>query len=235
MIWFSCKQCGKTHGRPETAIGATIFCDCGQGLLVPWESTASEPPPALEAEVVAPPPPQLEPVTFDVVPSETPAPAQPRTRKRGRLSRRDPAYCFNHEEVARKSICGDCGESFCDECLVEFQGAGLCGPCKNYRVKNLQRSLPPSNLSILGLLVALLTGPCAVCMLTSGQTGFPWWNFVALLPQAAAVVLAILALRDADQEAKSSGPALALTALATAATSSVLICLLAIYAPHGWS
>ena len=61
MIWFSCKQCGKTHGRPETAAGATIFCDCGTGLVVPWESTAAEPA-AVPAELAPPP---LEPVPFE--------------------------------------------------------------------------------------------------------------------------------------------------------------------------
>ena len=43
MIWFTCKKCGKTHNRPDTAAGTMIFCACGNGNTVPWESTASEP------------------------------------------------------------------------------------------------------------------------------------------------------------------------------------------------
>src|SRR5262249_16114600 len=43
MIWFSCKQCGKVHGRAENSAGTLVFCDCGQGNTVPWESTAAEP------------------------------------------------------------------------------------------------------------------------------------------------------------------------------------------------
>ena len=78
MIWFACKQCGKTHGRPDSAIGATIFCDCGCGLLVPWESTAAEPStPVIVADM--PLAFKLEPVTFDPVASksELPTPVPP--------------------------------------------------------------------------------------------------------------------------------------------------------------
>src|SRR5271165_6423543 len=123
MIWFTCKQCGKTHGRPETAIGATIFCDCGIGVVVPWESTIAEP--------VAPPPvpdqplvPTLEPVVFEPNSGkDPPRPAQ--IRKRVRIGPRDSNHCFNHEEVPRQTACGDCNESFCADCLVSFEGATL--------------------------------------------------------------------------------------------------------------
>src|SRR5262245_18483999 len=122
VIWFSCK-CGKTHGRPETAIGATIFCECGQGVLVPWESTASEP---------APVPDMLEPLKLETAEAAAlpavplraePVPKPPRGRRRPRLGPRDPQFCFNHEETARQATCGDCGESFCSGCLVSFAGA----------------------------------------------------------------------------------------------------------------
>ena len=43
MIWFTCKQCGKTHGRPENSVGSLVFCECGAGNTVPWESTVAEP------------------------------------------------------------------------------------------------------------------------------------------------------------------------------------------------
>ena len=43
MIWFSCNKCGKALGRPESSAGAFIFCDCGQGLTVPWDSTIAPP------------------------------------------------------------------------------------------------------------------------------------------------------------------------------------------------
>ncbi len=196
MIWFSCRECGKTHGRPETAIGATIFCDCGTGLIVPWESTAAEPPQAAAPENS--PALKLEPVTFEAAPPgpAPPSPGRPtsgpptsgppshgppplRGRKRARVNRRDPAFCFNHEQGPREASCGDCGESFCGACLVAFDGADLCGPCKNYRVKNLQRAIPASNLSIVSLLVALLSGPITIGLLPTGRVGFPWWTLIA--------------------------------------------------------
>jgi hypothetical protein len=235
MIWFSCKLCGKTHGRPESAVGATIFCECGTGLLVPWESTAAEPPAAPPAPE-APPALKLEPVQFDPVPSKPGTPPL-RSRKRGRVGRRDPLFCFNHEEVAKQTTCADCGESFCADCLVTFAGDPLCGPCKNYRVKNLQRTVPPSNLSIVSLLTALLTGLVSVLALAlgGGHSGFPWWSLVALLPQGLAAGLALMALREAERDPKVGGRSLALTGLLSAAVTCVLIVLLTMYSPHLWT
>src|SRR5437588_8008736 len=65
MIWFTCKKCGKTHGRAENSAGSMIFCDCGHGSLVPWESTAPEPAAAPVAGV--PKVPDLAPLQFDPV------------------------------------------------------------------------------------------------------------------------------------------------------------------------
>ncbi len=79
MIWFACNKCGKRHSRPESSAGTFVFCDCGQGNPVPWESTveAAEVAPAapaivLPAEPVDVPelmPPPLPPLPrFDAVP-----------------------------------------------------------------------------------------------------------------------------------------------------------------------
>jgi hypothetical protein len=233
MLWFSCKQCGKTHGRPETAIGATIFCDCGSGVVVPWESTAAEPPePPPEADL--PPALKLEPVTFDAVEGKS-GPPPLRSRKRPRLGQRDPQFCFNHEELARQTSCADCGESFCADCLVAFDKTTLCGPCKNYRIKNLQRVLPPSRLSIFSVLVGLLAGTIAVWVLVARESAIPWWSLLALLPQGLAATLAILALREADKDPNIAGRSLALTGLFSAGVTSVLIILLTLYSPHLWT
>src|SRR5438105_12622885 len=62
MIWFSCSKCQKTLGRPESSVGALVFCDCGQGNAVPWDSTAAAPAEPLPAEVLPPQPPPLRPV-----------------------------------------------------------------------------------------------------------------------------------------------------------------------------
>ena len=57
MIWFTCRQCGKRHVRPEAECGTLVFCECGQGNRVPWQSTvAEEEAPALERTEVPPVP-----------------------------------------------------------------------------------------------------------------------------------------------------------------------------------
>src|SRR5438045_2911704 len=110
MIWFHCKKCGKTHSRPDNSAGTLIFCDCGSGNTVPWESTAAEPanpPPAVEAPRV----PDLAPIQFEPVkgvhappsaepakpsssyPSSSSSPSlddDDRYSRRGRNEKRDP-------------------------------------------------------------------------------------------------------------------------------------------------
>src|SRR5207249_967900 len=124
-----------------------VFCECGTGNLVPWESTAPEPAAQPVETVELPPVPQLAPLSFDV--PAAPSSGKPRveddvsSRKRGKGERRDPNYCFNHQHVARSGSCEDCDENFCSECLVQFQGAMLCAPCKNFRVR--KQEAPPVN------------------------------------------------------------------------------------------
>ncbi len=78
MIWFNCSKCGKTHGRPENSIGSVVFCECGQGNRVPWESTAPEPPPQPVPAALPglPASPTLAPLTFDSPPSAAGVPAR---------------------------------------------------------------------------------------------------------------------------------------------------------------
>src|SRR4051794_30074890 len=130
MIWFACPKCAKVHGRPENAIGAMIFCDCGNGLTVPWESTAPEPahPPALAAPGGA----RVEPLNFgEPARPSSPAPETtplPRPR-RGARYQIDPNQCFNHESRKKQKNCEECGLPFCDNCVVTFRGQVMCGPC----------------------------------------------------------------------------------------------------------
>ena len=155
MIWFACRQCGKKHGRPESSAGTMVFCECGQGNSVPWEST-TEPPPAPAAVPEPPPalpvPPRLEPIPVDEErvpvpprpptarpprdPEEPPVRPGPRRRweRRPGPRRRDPRFCLNHEDTPRHKNCFDCGEAFCPDCLVGVGADSLCGPCKNFRV-----------------------------------------------------------------------------------------------------
>jgi hypothetical protein len=228
MIWFACKQCGKTHGRPESSAGALVFCECGNGNLVPWESTVPEP---ATQPVELPAGPDLEPVTFQPEPQEpTPAPAASERPRRGRIEKRDPERCFNHQSVPRTGVCDDCDEAFCADCLTTLQEATLCGPCKNFRARRME--LPPlnSSLATASLVLALLSGPLAMCLLGwIHSPGVRWLAYLALMPELIALALGIWALRIAEQESKPGGQSLAITGVAMAALMFVLTILLNIY------
>ncbi len=216
MIWFTCKQCGKTHSRTDASAGATIFCQCGAGVLVPWESTTAEPPEALAEPML--PELKLEPVTFATALDTTaPAPTAPpppgRKRKPGRLGQRDPQFCFNHQDTPKKAVCADCSEAFCEHCLVSFQDTELCGPCKNYRVRNMQSQTPPSNLAMLSMLSAFLICPFALGLVLANAPVAWGWSLLALACQVLVGWLGLLALREAEKDIRATGRALALTGL----------------------
>jgi hypothetical protein len=221
MIWFACKQCNKVHGRPENTAGALVFCDCGHGNFVPWESTAAAP----EVEVVAlPATPELAPVTFEPAAEPEPAVEEPEPRpRRGRAEKRDPDKCFNHQEVPNVAHCADCDEGFCADCLVTLQGATLCGPCKNFRARRLELGPQSSSLASASLILAFLTSPLAVCQFGwNPSSSMPWLAFVAFVPQLLALGLGVWALWLGEKDGRSGGQALALSGVVTAA----LMCLM---------
>jgi hypothetical protein len=229
MIWFSCKQCGKTHGRPESSAGSMVFCDCGHGNLVPWESTAAEPAPLPE-----PPPTPLPPVA-------RPAPTlperdrpdragSPRSRRRARYAP-DPTFCLNHENTPSQKTCADCGESFCNDCTVVFQGITLCGPCKNHRIRAFQKPPRLSSMAVISMLLAVTSGPMGLCLLwISSVVGSLFICF-----QVAALILGVLALRATERDPRISGRSLALTGILTAGLCAILTIVMAVFAPGFWS
>lgn len=245
MIWFSCK-CGKVHGRPDNSAGTLVFCTCGQGLTVPWESTAPEPEPTvpvITSAIPQPPPLRLDPVLFDPVSSRGgPAPGTtPRTgpamppldrpessrRRRTRLGPRDPNFCFNHEELPRQTNCADCGESFCINCLVTFQGRSLCGPCKNFRARVLERPLPVSRFAQASATLAILS---ALFMTLLAYVAKSWLiGVVAFVPPIAALILGILALREFEQEERIGGRSLAYTGVIGGAVAALIVIVLTIF------
>lgn len=247
MIWFSCKQCGKVHGRSEGSSGTTIFCDCGQGVIVPWESTVAAPEKPPEPQAA----PRLKPVVFESSPPPTPPPRadrwapegdEPEERRdrrererppaagRDRRGPRDPNACLNHDNRVKQNSCADCGEGFCAMCLVTFQGKMLCGPCKNFRTRLLQKPLQVSFLSWFSVVLALVLGPLALCVLPLGaSTWTVLWTLLAILPQAAAIVLAVLAWRGVEREPSLGGRGLAVTGMLAGALGVVLIVVLNFY------
>jgi hypothetical protein len=246
MIWFACKNCGKKHSRPETSVGTMVFCECGQGTNVPWESTV-EPPPVADVPEPARPVPAAAPLPgrYDPIPiSEEHVPPRPRPPEEPRPPerlvrprrpgprRRDPRFCFNHEDTPVQKTCADCGEPFCAECLLEFRGATLCAPCKNFRVRNLQQPPRLSGKALASVLIGMLTWPLGICLIVVGlNANAPALVLFALVPNLCALGLGLLALRDTEADPRVSGRSLAVTGLLTGAVASALTFFLAFFPP----
>lgn len=245
MIWFTCQECGRKHGRPETSAGALTFCSCGHGNTVPWEST-TEPDPIVVAEKL-PDVPLLAPLKFEPERSSGP-PAPPvrlrpppldrpgrRDERRLRSRPRDPNVCLNHVRRASQAACVDCKDGFCADCLVYVDAKPLCGPCKNRRVKTLHEPPPTSQLALMSVLLALFTGPLAFCLYPMGLN-FQTQKLVifALVPQCVALALGIWALRKIATTARLGGQAMALSGILTACFGVFWTVFLTLYAPRLW-
>ena len=251
MIWFNCSKCQKTHSRADNSAGTMIFCDCGQGVTVPWEST-SVPPVAPPMATEAPKVPELAPIQFEPgkstggpSPSSPPKASsypgnysspppiddEPRYR-RGRTEKRDPDFCFNHQRRPKVEVCADCEEGFCRDCLVQFQGALLCGPCKNFRARRAE--LPPasSTMASASLVITLIAGPLMMCLLIAkpDSNSMRVLSFLSLLPQLLALGLGVWALREAEAEKKGGGQWVAVTGIATAALTCLMMLLMNLFA-----
>jgi hypothetical protein len=238
MIWFACKKCGKTHGRPETQAGTLVFCDCSFGNRVPWSSTVAEPPtPPAPEPIPVPIPipphrPEAQPSRIPEAIPTRPIPTrrvedEPRSelpRRRREPRRANPRYCLNHENAASEAICVDCKMSFCAGCVVTLQGQSVCGPCKNFRVRGLNRPARVTALSVITLVIGLVSGPVTFCLglfNMGGQQMNPsiavviMLTLVGLVLPAAALVLARYALREMETKPNTGGRSLALTGAIT--------------------
>lgn len=250
MIWFACKKCNKTHSRPEASAGTMVFCECGHGNTVPWESTAA-PPAAPPITVPTPKGPDLGPIQFDPVTIPTPPSSSggsprpttylppsstydedERSYRRGRGEKRDPDFCFNHQRRPKLQTCAECEQAFCGDCLVRFQGQMYCGPCKNFLARRTE--LPPSASSIAhaSLLISLLAGPLTMCMLLwkpdNGVVHVA--SLLLLAPQLVALGLGLWALRDAEREHKGGGQWVALSGVTVASLTCVMALLMTLLA-----
>jgi hypothetical protein len=224
MIWFPCPKCGKALSRPEASAGAFVFCDCGNGVVVPWDSTMSPPAQAAPAQPVPATPLPLRPIPVaeeqipvrrqPPPPPTSGPPPLPTTRevRRRVLETRAPGQCFNHQErpVVRK--CDACSEGFCTDCLVLLKGETLCGPCKNFRLKQTDNPPALSVKAIAGVLVAIGTAPLVLCLWPLGATAFAvLLAMLGLLAQLGAIVLGVLAMRETETDPRIAGRSLAIT------------------------
>jgi hypothetical protein len=221
MIWFACKKCGKRHGRPESQAGTLVFCDCSYGNRVPWASTVAEPEPDANPAPIPLPPapvPASRPSSYPEGSDERRPAERPWIRRQPR--RENPRYCLNHEDAASEHTCADCKAAFCAGCVVTIQGQMLCGPCKNFRIRAMNRPARVSGLAIVSLVVGLVGGPVTFCVNTfsfgsqltnpSAATAIALC-VVGLLVPLGTLVLAWLALREMGAKPNTGGRSLALT------------------------
>jgi hypothetical protein len=224
MIWFACKDCGKRHQRPVEAAGTLVFCSCGCGNRVPWESTVPAPERPEEEPVPA------VPTGRRAADDEEDADRAPRRRRVPERRQRDPAYCFNHTDDPSAKTCDDCHEAFCERCVVPLQGRTLCGPCKNFRLRSAQRPLQLSVLAVVSLVVGVLSGPPGLCLfggLVTPDAPVGMATFFGIAGIAGPLVslgLGLAALRGLDRNPRLSGRGLAVTGMAVAA-AGLLWCL----------
>jgi hypothetical protein len=207
VIHFACKQCGKPFARSDEAAGTLVFCECGTGNRVPWESTMAAPP---EAETPGP--------TADNSIPDNEERELPRRRTRSPPRRevpdRDPSFCLNHQDRPRQETCADCGESFCANCVITFEGKTLCAPCKNFRVRSMQRPSQFSVYALFSLLLGLVTGPIGlfcVGMSTATRSSVP--SFAGLVLPILAIFLGAKALRDIETQPNRTGRSIAISGM----------------------
>jgi hypothetical protein len=221
-----------------------IFCNCGQSLTVPWESTAEEPEvvPVLPVAPAAPQPPRMIPVPVGeeripvVHPPRRPEPAYGRPQRRvGPVVNRDRNYCFNHQDLEVERTCESCAERFCAHCLVLFQGRNLCGPCKNARIKALDEPPKLSGLAVTAALLALALSLSGFCLLPMGAAMdvLPLVVFTLLL-QLGTLGMAILALYRTEKTSLLRGKSLAITAVIAAAVGILLTVATMLYGYLQW-
>jgi hypothetical protein len=244
MIWFTCRQCGTRQGRPDEEAGTLIFCNCGASNRVPWESSVEAPAPQPVGWVESSEPTEAQGVDtprsgaqgIDTPRSESDPPPIPfadsppaTTRRRTTIRERNPAYCLNHQDVVKEQSCIDCQQGFCDDCLVTFQGNVLCGPCKNFRIRQMHQPAQLSLLALFSPILALAGGFVGFFMSAIAvQLGAPDLGFLSVAPQLGALGLGLAAMRRIENDPLLKGRPLAMTGIVAAVVGAVLNCLMTI-------
>ena len=230
MIWFACRQCGKTQGRPDEEAGTLIFCPCGVSNRVPWESSVPEPAPesleSREAQGVDIPRSEGDVPPIPFVDDSPPA----KTSRRPAIRERNPAYCLNHQDLVKQQSCVDCGEGFCDDCIMTFQGKVLCGPCKNFRMRQMHRPTELSLLALFSPIVAVAGGFAALFMSAIAvHSGAPGLGFLSVAPQLGAFGLGLAAMRRIENDPFLKGRPLAMTGMIAAVVCAILNCFMTVF------
>ena len=107
--------------------------------------------------------------------------------------------------------------------MLSVQGQALCGPCKNFRIRSLQRPPQFSIFALFSLLLGLFTGPAGLfCVsLSAGmQSAVP--SFAGLVLPLMALILGAKALRDIETKPRMSGRSIAIAGMVSGLVAAFL-------------
>jgi predicted Zn finger-like uncharacterized protein len=159
--------------------------------------------------------PTPKPTAPGAIPVAEPVPRRPAVRRRLR--------CFNHGNTPAAHRCAECGEPFCTACLVTLQKKNVCGPCKDFRLRPLERPPRTSVLAIFALALGLASAPFGLCLTLLQQTIYPaaWAHTILVgLTGLCAAFLALMtganAFRAIARTAKLRGHVVAAVGMAVA-------------------
>ena len=161
-----------------------LFCDCGSGNTVPFESTL----PPLSAP--APPAPRsAPPLNPGGLWQERPAASS------WNSGSYDPSKCFNHPTLPLHQACADCKLPFCGDCTIGLQGVIVCGPCKNHRLRRMDQPSRISLMAIFSPIVALAGGGFWFFVMlfalasSGGKSSLTTLGIIGVLPQVVALTM----------------------------------------------
>ena len=173
MIWFTCKNAARNTAGRTTSSGTLVFCECGQGNTVPWQSTTSppeappEPPPAAPAEAATVRRPRPAAIA---APVRRPREGDLLRRRKAKVfRRRRPGFCLNHDDIATDKTCAECKESFCPNCVVELQGKDVVRAVQELPCPRPAPARLVSPAGRRGLVVGLVSGPVTFCLTMFGS------------------------------------------------------------------
>ena len=147
------------------------------------------------------------------------------TTQEGVSSADQPKFCvLNHDELPTEHTCGShAGCRSARKCVVELQGEMLCGPCKNFKMRGMQRPSSVTTLSTVSVVGAVVAGPISFClsiigvgMLAQGAgAGAVFFGVIGLLLPLGVLVLSFWALKEIESKPRTGGRMLALTGAAS--------------------
>ena len=123
--------------------------------------------------------------------------------------------------------CVDCEQGFCEDCVITWQGQVLCGPCKNFRIRQSER---PADLSLMALfspILALAGGIVGFFVAAVAvQAGAPAIGYLSVTPELAALALGLTAIRRIENDRFVKGRPLAMIGIVAGIAGTILLCLM---------